>query len=261
MSPGSSALLLEQLAIVYSLPHWHSKCIPTVLSHNQQVAIFMHVKAEGKLFMGDWTWEKWAASSKTGLRWEHSFFYRLLNRPDHGNIRVYYSAFHWEKRCPARQPSAPRTLWCIWDMLPFRIRLKSYFSMWAKLNGRGRGDALLHPTIKVFTPGSLQQRHEKQEENIEAKYKDKKTPKTVCECLDSVENGRNGSTSRGVGCGECGGWKGEQTFTCVRNYSRASGVQMWRWDVRGMWCQTPAAARWKECHLLGGREGGRRSAG
>lgn len=55
MSPGSSALLLEQLAIVYSLPHWHSKCILTVLSHNQQVAIFMHVKVEGKLFMGDWT--------------------------------------------------------------------------------------------------------------------------------------------------------------------------------------------------------------
>lgn len=55
MPPGSSALLLEQLAIVYSLPHWHSKCILTVLSHNQQVAIFMHVQVEGKLFMGEWT--------------------------------------------------------------------------------------------------------------------------------------------------------------------------------------------------------------
>lgn len=64
MSPGSSALLLEQWAIVYSLPHWHSKCILTVLSHNQQVAIFMHVKVEGKLFMGDWTWGKRTASSK-----------------------------------------------------------------------------------------------------------------------------------------------------------------------------------------------------
>ena len=64
MSPGSSALLLEQWAIVYSSPHWHSKCILTVLSHNQQVAIFMHVKVEGKLFMGDWTWGKRTASSK-----------------------------------------------------------------------------------------------------------------------------------------------------------------------------------------------------
>lgn len=58
--------------------------------------------------------------------------------------------------------------------------------MWAKLNGRGRGDALLHPTIKVFTPSSLQQRHEKQEENIEAKYKDKKPPKKLCASVSTV---------------------------------------------------------------------------
>lgn len=58
------ALLQEQRGIVYSLPHWHSKCILTVLSHNQQVAIFMHARAEGKLFMGDWTWGKKMASSK-----------------------------------------------------------------------------------------------------------------------------------------------------------------------------------------------------
>lgn len=53
--PGSFALLLEQRGIVYSSPHWHSKCTLTVFSHNQQVAIFMHVKVEGKLFMEDWT--------------------------------------------------------------------------------------------------------------------------------------------------------------------------------------------------------------
>lgn len=63
-SPDSPGLLQEQRSIVYSSAHWHSTCILIVLSHNQQVAIFMHVKVEGTLFMGDWTRGKRTASSK-----------------------------------------------------------------------------------------------------------------------------------------------------------------------------------------------------
>lgn len=134
MPPGSSALLLEQLAIVYSLPHWHSKCILTVLSHNQQVAIFMHVQVEGKLFMGEWTWEKWAASSKGEkkkkiLRGELSSFCRPLNPPHHSNVRVYYSAFPAGEMLPLRGcRRLPGHCDAFETRLPFRMRLKSYFS-------------------------------------------------------------------------------------------------------------------------------------
>lgn len=61
-------------------------------------------------------------------------FYRLLNLWDHCKICMYYSAFQRKNCCPARQPSALWTLWCIWDMLPFSIRLWSYFSVGGKWN-------------------------------------------------------------------------------------------------------------------------------
>lgn len=64
-------------------------------------------------------------------------FYRLLNSLDHRKICMYYSAFQRKNCYPARQPSAFWTLWCIWDMLPFRIRLKSYFSVGGKWNEWG----------------------------------------------------------------------------------------------------------------------------
>lgn len=109
MPPGSSALLLEQRAIVYSLPHWHSKCSLTVRSHNQQVAIFMHVQVEGKLFMGDWTREKRAASRKGGKKKKKKQFCAESFPLSIGHwicqITATYNTFiiqrfQWEKRCP-----------------------------------------------------------------------------------------------------------------------------------------------------------------
>lgn len=58
----------------------------------------------------------------------------------------------------------------------FQDQVKVLFFSAGQIKGVGGGkrggerkNALLHPTIKVFTPGSLQQRYEKQEENIVAK--------------------------------------------------------------------------------------------
>ena len=49
-------------------------------------------------------------------------------------MHVLFSISERENCCPARQPSAFWTLRCIRDTLPFRIRLKSYFSAGGKWN-------------------------------------------------------------------------------------------------------------------------------
>lgn len=69
-------------------------------------------------------------------------FYRLLNSLDHSKICMYYSAFERKNCCPARLPSAFWTLWYIWGMLPFRIRLKSYFSAWGQMKWVGKKGGL-----------------------------------------------------------------------------------------------------------------------
>lgn len=72
-------------------------------------------------------------------------FYRLLNSPDHSKICMYYSAFQRKNCCLTRQPSAFWILWCIWDTLPFRIKLKSYFSVGGKRNEREKGSRVTLP--------------------------------------------------------------------------------------------------------------------
>lgn len=86
-------------------------------------------------------------------------FYRLLNSLDHSKICMYYSAFERKNCCPARLPSAFWTLWCIWGMLPFRIRLKSYFSAWGQMKWVGKKEgAFLASLPRTFHHPSLQRR-------------------------------------------------------------------------------------------------------
>lgn len=63
---------------------------------------------------------------------------------------------------------------------------------------------------------------------------------------------------RGDGAARCGERKGEQTFTCVRNYSRTSGVQMFR-----MRCVRHVMPSGGSCKVKGPPppEGGRGGAG
>lgn len=71
-----------------------------------------------------------------------------------------------------------------------------------RVGGRRGGEkkkknALLHPTIKVFTPGSLQQRYEKQEENIEAEKKRNK--KNCARASQQCRKWEKRSASQGAG--------------------------------------------------------------
>lgn len=120
--------------------------------------------------------------------------------------------------CPARRPSAFWTLWCIWDMLPFRIRLKSYFSVGSKWNECGGGKC----PVSVPPPQS-------------------KISACILMCLNWKK------------C--CPSWclAAWGTFTCMRNYSRTSGgVQMQRWDVQGVWCQSTSSCKVKGLSPLQG---------
>lgn len=84
-------------------------------------------------------------------------FYRLLKSLDHSKVCMYYSAFERKNCCPARQPSAFWTLWCIWGVLPFRIRLKSYFSAggqmkWVGGEKKRPPSPITPPPFKLLTP-------------------------------------------------------------------------------------------------------------
>lgn len=149
---------------------------------------------------------------------------------------MYYSAFQRKNCCPARQPSAFWTLWSIWYILPLRIRLRAYFSVAGEANEMsGQKKLSSVPPSRFFTSPHYS-------EGLK-KYLSK-------DCLHMswcvwIE--------RNVAQVEVQ-LQREHTFTCLTNYSRTSGVdQMRRWDVWGMWCQTPAAARWKCCHLSKGQ--------
>lgn len=173
-------------------------------------------------------------------------FYRLLNSLDHSKICMYYSAFERKNCCPARLPSAFWTLWCIWGMLPFRIRLKSYFSAWGQMKWVGEKEgAFLASLPRTFHRPSLQRRLSS------AKYTHIYiyiSEGKLHEHVSMYPNWKKEAEEAEVQL------RREGTFTCMRNYSRTSGgVQMQRWNVWGVWCQTPAGARWKDSHLSRGR--------
>lgn len=70
----------------------------------------MHVKVEGKLFMGDWTEEREQPLAKWFTLRAILFYTRLSNSLDHSKIYMYYSTFQRKKCCPAKQPSSFWTL-------------------------------------------------------------------------------------------------------------------------------------------------------
>lgn len=171
-------------------------------------------------------------------------FYRLLNSLDHSKICMYYSAFERKNCCPARLPSAFWTLWYIWGMLPFRIRLKSYFSAWGQMKWVGKKGGLSSVPPSNFSLPLIAAKAFKCKIYIYIYISEVKLHERVSMCPNWKKEAEEAEVQL----------RREGTFTCMRNYSRTSGVvQMQRWNVWGVWCQTPAGARWKDSHLSRGR--------